>query len=129
MCAHPKLRAWFACGDFRQRITRHGILASDELRWIAAKANVSQIEIRQIETDYRQSPRLRALAEALDSGRLPDSLPVDGDPLPLLAEYLAGEGLAAWLGDRLVTRVTSPAASESWMTAARGRRKRRSWYS
>jgi len=100
--AHPKLRAWFACGDFRQRITRHGILASDELRWIAAKANVSQIEIRQIETDYRQSPRLRALAEALDSGRLPDSLPVDGDPPPLLAEYLAGEELAAWLAERIL---------------------------
>jgi len=100
--ANPKLRAWFACGDFRQRITRHGILTIDELRWIAAKANVLQIETRQIEIDYRQSPRLRALADALDSGRLPQALPADGDPPPLLAEYLAGEELATWLAERIL---------------------------
>jgi superfamily I DNA/RNA helicase len=100
--ANPKLRAWFACGDFRQRITRHGILAIHERSWIAAKANVFQIETRQIDTDYRQSPRLRVLAEALDSGRLPQALPVDGDPPPLLAEYLACEELATWLAQRIL---------------------------
>lgn len=32
--SEPRLRSWFACGDFRQRITRSGITGPDEVRWI-----------------------------------------------------------------------------------------------
>jgi DNA polymerase III delta prime subunit len=103
--ANPKLRAWFACGDFRQRITRHGIRTVEELHWIAAKADVKEIETRQVQVDYRQSPRLKLLADALDTGHLtPGSFSpsTDGDPLPLLAEHLTGEELAAWLAERIL---------------------------
>jgi len=31
---HPKLRLWFACGDFRQRITSSGITRLDEIEWV-----------------------------------------------------------------------------------------------
>ena len=63
--SHPKIRSWLACGDFRQRITREGISSSDDVRWIKGVTGVDDIEIQEIRTDYRQSPKLRALAEAV----------------------------------------------------------------
>jgi hypothetical protein len=30
----PPLRSWFASGDFRQRITAHGISGISELEWL-----------------------------------------------------------------------------------------------
>jgi superfamily I DNA/RNA helicase len=105
--SHPQLRAWFACGDFRQRITRHGITDESDLRWIAKRTGVPPLEIREITTDYRQSARLRRLAAALVPGGQPpsgissDRLPEE-EPEALLAENLAGEQLASWLADRIL---------------------------
>jgi len=105
--SHPKLRAWFACGDFRQRITRHGITDESDLRWIAKRTGVPPLEVREITTDYRQSARLRRLAAALVPGGQPpsaispDRLPGE-EPEPLLAENLSGEQLASWLADRVL---------------------------
>jgi superfamily I DNA/RNA helicase len=103
--AHPKLRAWFACGDFRQRVTRHGIVSLNELRWIADKGDVEAIDIREIKTDYRQSVRLKILADGLASGHLPTEVApaaTNDDPAPLLAERLADNQLAWWLAERIL---------------------------
>src|SRR5205807_5515949 len=62
--ANPKLRSWFACGDLRQRITANGIRDRSEIEWLDRAAGI-HIDIREIDIGYRQSQRLRALADAL----------------------------------------------------------------
>ena len=32
--AHPRLRSWFASGDFRQRITATGLQDQSEIQWL-----------------------------------------------------------------------------------------------
>jgi hypothetical protein len=103
--AHPKLRAWFACGDFRQRITRHGIASPEEFRWIEDSGAVSAIEVREIKIEYRQSARLKVLADALASGdKVLDMAASSGDedPAPLLVEHVVGDQLATWLAMRIL---------------------------
>ena len=62
--ANPKLRSWFACGDLRQRVTINGIRDRSELEWLNSTAGI-QIDIREIDIGYRQSQKLRDLADAL----------------------------------------------------------------
>ena len=64
--ANPRLRSWFASGDLRQRITANGIQSRAEIEWLNRITGV-QIDIREIEIGYRQSQRLRALANALSA--------------------------------------------------------------
>lgn len=105
--ANPRLRSWFACGDLRQRVTANGVRDRSELEWLNSAAGV-QIDIREIDIGYRQSQRLRDLADALAT--------LDGDPQvttkaprgseeadvwPLLGEELSGNKLAAWLAERI----------------------------
>lgn len=56
----PLLNSFFACGDFNQRLTTQGIKSVDLLPWISEK-----IDIRRINTIYRQSPRLNEFTHAL----------------------------------------------------------------
>ena len=104
--AHPDLRSWFACGDFRQRITRTGISSEDELRWIEKTCgSESPIEIKSIEISYRQSERLREFSEAInpDLPTLQDraqSACQDGPP-PLLLEGADQAGGSSWLAQRI----------------------------
>lgn len=104
---HPRLRAWFACGDFRQRITGSGVMGPDEIEWIRRVAHVPELEIRTITSEYRQSRRLKEFANALTA---PDA-GIDGvypaptrtdDPAPLLAEGIQGEALGKWLAERII---------------------------
>jgi hypothetical protein len=105
--ANPRLRSWFACGDLRQRVTANGIRDRSELEWLNSAAGI-KIDIREIDIGYRQSQRLRDLADALAA--------LDGDPQvttkaprgseeadvwPLLGEELSGNKLAAWLAERI----------------------------
>jgi hypothetical protein len=104
---HPKLRSWFACGDFRQRITASGISGYSEIEWLRRVTQVPDLEIREIVSEYRQSSRLKALARALSPMAFVDK-PGDDlssgleDPAPLLAEGVSGSVLAEWLAARII---------------------------
>ncbi len=105
--ANPKLRSWFACGDLRQRITANGIQDRSELEWLNSATGI-QIDIREIDIGYRQSQRLRDLADALaalDSDpKVMTKAPrgsEEADVWPLLGEELPEDKLAAWLAERI----------------------------
>jgi len=102
--AHPTVRSWFACGDFRQRITMHGYSNREELAWIASRAELPEIEARDISTGYRQSFRLRQLTHALESAAplAPESAgDLEDDIDPLLFENTADTKLADWISERI----------------------------
>mgnify|MGYP001616517393 CR=1 FL=1 len=105
---HPKLRSWFACGDFRQRVTLSGIASLDELDWIEKQTAVSNIDRRGVKRYYRQSPRLIALATELAKlqGFEEEQTEVANsefpDYVPLCIENLSGDVLAKWLSARIV---------------------------
>jgi hypothetical protein len=102
--AHPRLRSWFACGDFDQRITENGIRNRSDVEWLEQSFGTS-IDISEVRIGYRQSRRLAELTAAL----VGQSLPVDfpdwdntSDVWPLLVEHHSGERLAQWLANRIV---------------------------
>ncbi len=106
--AHPKLRSWFACGDFRQRITWSGITGLGELHWIKTQTGTDNLDIREVKQCYRQSPRLITLTNELAKlqgfeerwTEAPDSeFP---DYAPLCVEDISGDALAVWLSGRIV---------------------------
>ena len=105
--AHPKLRSWFACGDFRQRITWSGLTGRDELGWIQKQTGVSDIEKREIKRYYRQSPRLIVLATELAKiqGFEIEEMETPNNEFlnyaPLCVENLDDEALAKWLSGRI----------------------------
>lgn len=105
--ANPRLRSWFACGDLRQRITANGIQDHSEIEWLNRVSGI-QIDLREIEIGYRQSQRLRALADALSTigaalGAVtkPPYGSEEADVWPLLGEALSGDDLATWLAQRI----------------------------
>jgi hypothetical protein len=100
--SHPRFRSWLACGDFRQRITREGVSSADEVRWIQNTSGIEQIDLEQIKTDYRQSPKLHALAKALTAGNGERNTVTTEDPDPLLVENISGTSLASWLAGRIL---------------------------
>ncbi|EJL6481426.1 ATP-binding domain-containing protein [Vibrio cholerae] len=57
---HPRLRSFFACGDFNQRLTTWGARSQSDLTWVFA-----DLEIREVTVAYRQSQQLNALARAI----------------------------------------------------------------
>lgn len=103
---HPRLRCWFACGDFEQRITTRGIQDSSEIEWLGHTIGNS-VEVRKVDIAYRQSRRLRELATALSqegASGVTMRAPEQGeytDVWPLLAEGMAGDPLARWLSERI----------------------------
>lgn len=105
LLTHPGLRSWFACGDFRQRITPHGVQTQEELRWTARIAGVKAIDTPTVSIGYRQSLRLRALTSAFDD--VADCEPSEGassredDIYPILAEHLFDKKLGEWLAHRI----------------------------
>jgi DNA polymerase III delta prime subunit len=105
---HPKLRSFFACGDFHQRVEAHGIVGVDEMRWVSRQSGSDDFEIKEISTLYRQSRALRGLADdlaTLQEGRSlrPSSAEAAaGDPKPLLKVGIHGDAVAEWLSDRIL---------------------------
>lgn len=102
--ATPRLRSFFACGDFNQRLTSWGSRSVDDVKWI-----FPEIEVRSVAVAYRQSRKLNEFASALiklaggvDSGvALPEHVDFDGWS-PILAEGMADRSeVAEWLGTRI----------------------------
>ena len=103
--SHRRLRALFASGDFRQRITPTGLRTPDEIDWLERCVNL-KIENRSVNIDYRQAEPLRSLAQELlhETDVRGDDKAIEVDRqevLPLLAENLDGTSLAMWLAERI----------------------------
>jgi hypothetical protein len=101
---HPRLRSWFACGDFLQRITGYGVRDALEIEQLAPEG--WPIETRTVRIDYRQSRRLRHLATALAGDAASRAEPPEGgedaDIWPLLVEGHTAEQLGDWLSRRIM---------------------------
>ncbi len=58
--SHPRIRSFFACGDFNQRLTTWGSRSIDQMKWV-----FPEIEVKEITVTYRQSRQLNELARSL----------------------------------------------------------------
>jgi DNA helicase IV len=101
---HPRLRSFFACGDFNQRLTTWGARTADDLKWVFA-----DFDIKEITVSYRQSKQLndlaRAMIRAVGGTDQHASLPANMDTTgfaPALCEHASNtETVVAWLADRI----------------------------
>ena len=102
--AHPRLRSFFACGDFNQRLTTWGARSADDLKWVFA-----DFDIKEITVSYRQSKQLNELARAMICAVGGDeqhaTLPAHVDSAgvaPVLLEHAAdAQTVISWLADRI----------------------------
>jgi len=102
--AHPRLRSFFACGDFNQRLTTWGARSADDLKWVFA-----DFDIKEITVSYRQSKQLndlaRAMIRAVGGTEQNASLPAHMDSVgvaPVLLEHATNaEAIVGWLADRI----------------------------
>lgn len=102
--AHPRLRSFFACGDFNQRLTTWGARSADDLRWVFA-----DFDIKGITVSYRQSKQLndlaRAMIRAVSGTEQNVSLPAHVDSAgvaPALLEHAEETtAVVSWLADRI----------------------------
>lgn len=101
--AHPRLRSFFACGDFNQRLTTWGACSPDDLKWV-----FPDFDIREITVSYRQSKQLndlaRAMIRAVHGSEQSVSLPthVDNEGVaPAFLESATVEQVVMWLADRI----------------------------
>lgn len=103
--AHPRLRSFFACGDFNQRLTTWGARSADELKWVFA-----DFDIKEITVSYRQSKQLNELARAMiravggteQNVSLPAHVDNSGGVAPALLEHANETAVVVgWLADRI----------------------------
>jgi len=102
--AHPRLRSFFACGDFNQRLTTWGARSADDLRWVFA-----DFDIKEITVSYRQSKQLndlaRAMIRAVSGTEQNVSLPAHVDSAgvaPALLEHAEETtAVVSWLAGRI----------------------------
>ena len=101
--SHRRIRSFFACGDFNQRLTVWGTRCADDLKWACPR-----IQIKEINIAYRQTKQLgnltRAMIEAAGqftpSMDLPDHVESDGFA-PVLLEDATFDATIDWLADRV----------------------------
>ncbi|MCX8993360.1 ATP-binding domain-containing protein [Citrobacter portucalensis] len=102
--AHPRLRSFFACGDFNQRLTTWGARSVDDLKWI-----FEDFDIKEITVSYRQSKQLNDLARAMiraiggteQNASLPAYMNSIGVAPALLEHATNAETIVGWLADRI----------------------------
>lgn len=102
--SHPKIRSFFACGDFNQRLTTWGSRSIDEMKWV-----FPEIEVKEITVSYRQSRQLNELAHAIidavggaDQGvTLPSHVDSEGVAPTLLEGASESANVVDWLAQRV----------------------------
>lgn len=102
--AHPRLRSFFACGDFNQRLTTWGARSADDLKWV-----VADFDIKEITVSYRQSKQLNELARAMiravggteQNSSLPAHMGSVGVAPALLEHASDAATVVSWLADRI----------------------------
>lgn len=102
--AHPRIRSFFACGDFNQRLTTWGTRSAEDLNWV-----FPDFDIKEITVSYRQSRQLNELARAMilamggTEQRI--SLPIHVDSEGVAAALLESASersiVVNWLADRI----------------------------
>lgn len=101
---HPRLRSFFACGDFNQRLTTWGSRSADDLKWVFA-----DFDIKEITVSYRQSRQLNDLARAMiravggseQNGSSPAHMNSEGVSPALLEHAAETPIVVSWLADRI----------------------------
>ena len=101
--AHRRIRSFFACGDFNQRLTVWGTRRADDLKWACPG-----LEVNEINVAYRQTRQLgeltRAMMEAAGepapSMELPKHVESDGFA-PVLLEDATVDKTVDWLAERI----------------------------
>jgi DNA helicase IV len=100
--AHPRMRSFFACGDFNQRLTTWGTRSAEDLQWV-----FPDVEIKEITVSYRQSRQLNELARAMIQAvggteqrvSLPEHVDSEG-VVPALLESASERAVVVnWLAD------------------------------
>ena len=101
--ANPKIRSFFICGDFNQRLTEWGITSESDLNWINRS-----FEARSVSISYRQTLKLVELASAVvglsgssQSVTVPDYNDIDGVPAVWGANLATTGEKAEWLRERI----------------------------
>ncbi len=102
--SNPRLRSFFACGDFNQRLTIWGSRTLDEMKWV-----FPEIEIKEITITYRQSRQLNELSRSIiiaTGGKDPEvTLPpyTDNEGVkPVLLESSSDrDTVVCWLAQRI----------------------------
>ena len=94
---NQKIRSFFACGDFNQRITSFGTQTKDEMNWVS-----KEFDIREINIHYRQSKKLTNLAKMIVHEDIDDLATDNNEISPVLVENMNNiETLSFWLRDRI----------------------------
>ena len=102
--SNPRLRSFFACGDFNQRFTTWGSRSVDQMKWV-----FPDIEIKEITVSYRQSRQLNDLARSIilaaggtdQEVTLPEHVDSEGVPPALLESASEQAVVVAWLAQRI----------------------------
>lgn len=103
--SRPRIRSFFACGDFNQRFTSCGVRSIEQVKWAIPKIAEEHISIA-----YRHSNQLHRLAQAIimlsgektTSAHVSDEYTNNEGYAPVLALNLDKEDvLAAWLSARI----------------------------
>ena len=102
--SHPRIRSFFACGDFNQRLTTWGSRSLDEMKWV-----FPDIEVKEITVSYRQSRQLNDLAQAIikaaggtdQRATLPASVDSEGIKPALLEGASESDEVIDWLAQRI----------------------------
>jgi DNA polymerase III delta prime subunit len=102
--AHPRIRSFFACGDFNQRLTTWGARSTEDLKWI-----FPDLDIREITISYRQTRQLNELARDIIHAvggteqrvSLPDHVDSEGVAPALLESASELSVVVDWLADRI----------------------------
>lgn len=102
--SHPRIRSFFACGDFNQRLTTWGSRSIDQMKWV-----FPEIEVKEITVSYRQSRQLNELARSLiqaaggtgQGATLPEHVDSDGVAPALLESASEPAAVVDWLAQRI----------------------------
>lgn len=103
--SRPRIRSFFACGDFNQRFTSCGVRSIEQVKWA-----IQNIAMENISVAYRQSNQLHRLAQEIVSlsgdnagnVRLSEEYADNEGFAPVLALGMSNEdALAAWLAARI----------------------------
>ena len=103
--SHPRIRSFFACGDFNQRLTTWGVRSVDDLKWV-----FPDFDIKEITVSYRQSEQLKDLAREMiyavggtqQNVSLPTHVNNDGVAPALLEAATEIPVVVGWLADRIL---------------------------
>lgn len=102
--AHPRVRSFFACGDFNQRLTTWGTRSPADMQWVS-----KDIDIREITVSYRQTRQLNELSRALiraaggkdQTATLPPHVDSEGVAPVLLEGASNFSVVVSWLAERI----------------------------